>query len=145
MKTKATLIAIALIMAVMSLTSCNKTPKEMLTGEYAISSITTDLKMTSEEAGIWNKAMEDLKKTTTLILQADGKMQETINGVTKKGTWEVLGEEGEEGETLVLKLIYENKSTVNMTIHDLSSSGFTNTQNDEASHTKTVITYSKTK
>ena len=82
----------ALILAMTSLISCNQTPKEMLTGEFKISSITTDRKMPPDETEIWNQAMEELKKSTLLVLKADGTMQETINGVTTKGTWEVLGE-----------------------------------------------------
>ena len=133
----------ALILAMTSLISCNQTPKEMLTGEFKISSITTDRKMPPEETDIWNQAMEDLKKSTLLVLKADGTMQETINGVTTKGTWEVLGEEGEEGEVMVLELVKENKSTVSMKISEISGSGFTYIEPDAATQSKMVITYTK--
>ncbi len=136
----------ALLLAVTSLISCNQTPREMLTGEFKISSISTDRKMPASETDIWQQAMEDLKKSTVLILNADGSMQETISGVTTKGTWEVIGEEGEDGEdgeSMVLKLVKEDKSTVNMKLSELSASGFTYIVPDKATQSQTVITYTK--
>ena len=133
----------ALILAATSLISCKQTPRAMLTGEFKISSITTDRKMSADETEIWQQAMEDLKKSTVLVLNADGSMQETISGVTTKGSWEVFGEEGEEGETMVLKLVKENKSTVNMKLSELSASGFTYIEPDKATQSKTVINYTK--
>ncbi len=145
MKIKATFIALALILAMTSLLSCNQTPKQMLTGEFKITSITTDRKMPAEETEIWTQAMEDIKKSTLLILNADGTMQETVSGVTTKGTWEVIGEEGEEGEAMVLKIVKENKSTINMKISELSGSGFTYVEPDKATQSQTVISYTKVK
>ncbi|MBR2103865.1 MAG: hypothetical protein IJ933_01090 [Bacteroidales bacterium] len=145
MKIKATFIALALILAMTSLLSCNQTPKQMLTGEFKITSITTDRKMPAEETEIWTQAMEDIKESTLLILNADGTMQETVSGVTTKGTWEVIGEEGEEGEAMVLKIVKENKSTINMKISELSGSGFTYVEPDKATQSQTVISYTKVK
>lgn len=133
----------ALLLAMTSLISCKQTPREMLTGEFKISSISTDRKMPASETEIWQQAMEDLKKSTVLILNADGSMQETISGVTTKGTWEVIGEEGEDGESMVLKLVKEDKSTVNMKLSELSASGFTYIVPDKATQSQTVITYTK--
>ncbi|MBR3711695.1 MAG: hypothetical protein IKM98_00690 [Bacteroidales bacterium] len=145
MKIKATFIALALILAMTSLLSCNQTPKQMLTGEFKITSITTDRKMPAEETEIWTQAMEDIKESTLLILNADGTMQETVSGVTTKGTWEVIGEEGEEGESMVLKIVKENKSTINMKISELSGSGYTYVEPDKATQSQTVISYTKVK
>lgn len=146
MKIKAILIALALILTTTSLISCiSSTPKDMLSGEFKITSLTTDQKMTDEEYKIWNQAMEDLKKNTLLILNADGSMQETINGVTTKGTWEVIGEEGEEGEAIVLKFVKEDKSTTNMKLSELSGSGFTTIVPDASTQSQTVISYTKVK
>ena len=147
MKIKAILIALALILTTTSLLiSCmTTTPKDMLTGEFKITSLTTDRKMPASETEIWQQAMEDLKKNTLLILNADGSMQETINGVTTKGTWEVIGEEGEEGEAIVLKFVKEDKSTINMKLSELSGSGFTTIVPDASTQSQTVISYTKVK
>ncbi|MBP5683113.1 MAG: hypothetical protein J6X05_07730 [Bacteroidales bacterium] len=145
MRTLTRIITLTLIMAIATLMSCTKSPKQMLTGEFKISSISTDLKMTPEEQSAWNEAMEDLKKSTKLVLEANGNMQETTNGITEKGTWEVFGDNGEEGEGWRLMLTKESKSTVSMEIQELTDNGFVYTMKDEASHSKMVITYTKTK
>lgn len=145
MKKIITLITLALIVATAMLTSCTKTPKEMLTGEYRITEMTNDKKMAPDEAEIWNTAKEDFIKNTVFILNGDGTLQQTYNGVTTKGTWEVYGDDGEEGEGWRLKLIYEDKSTANLEIIALSSSGFTYVEPDQATQSKQVITYTKVK
>jgi hypothetical protein len=129
---------------IMTLTSCQTSPREMLIGEYALTGSTTDLKMSQDDMQMRQMAMEDLQKKYRLVLSGDGKFEETIN-VTKKGTWEIYGDDGEEGEGWRLKLIFEDKSTVNMEIHDLSNSGFVNVIYDEASKSTTTNTYSKIK
>jgi hypothetical protein len=130
-------------MLVASLTSCQHSPREMLIGVYEVTEVTTTQKMSDEDRMIWKEVMEDLKKSTKLVLSSDGTMLQTYNGVTKKGTWEVYGDDGEEGEGWRLKLIMEDKSTVNMVINDLTSSGFVNVMHDEASKSNTTITYAK--
>lgn len=145
MRTLTRIITLTLIMAIATLMSCTKSPKQMLVGEYTVTSISTDLKMTPEEQSAWNEAMEDLKKSTKLVLEANGNMQETTNGITEKGTWEVFGDNGEEGEGWRHMLTRESKSTVSMEIQELTDNGFVYTTKDEASHSKMVITYTKTK
>ncbi|MBQ2098886.1 MAG: hypothetical protein II480_11955, partial [Bacteroidales bacterium] len=137
--------AMMLMTLIASLTSCTRSPREMLTGEYEVSAITTDKKMSAEDMQIWQEAMEPIKKSARLSLKCDGKMQHSLNGITKIGTWEVYGEEGEEGEPCRLKLIMEDKSTVNMEIHDLTSDGFVVVEHDESSHSTSTLTYSKIK
>ena len=144
MKIKATLIALALTMVISMFTSCSKSPKEMLTGEFKVTEITTDLKMSPEETENWKIGIEEAKKST-ITLNADGTMQKTDFGVTEKGTWEVYGEEGEEGEHLCLKLIMENKATYNMEIHNLTSSGFVNIVRNESPKCTYTNTYTKVK
>ena len=139
------LIALMLVAIIATLTSCQQSPREMIVGEYKISSMTTDMKMRDDDKAAWQLAIEEYKKNTVFILKGDGSMQQTIDGVTQKGTWEVLGEASEEGESMILKIILEGKSTINMEIHDLTSNGFVYTQYDETTKSKTVITYSKVK
>ncbi len=143
-KTLRLLAAVALTLSI-CLSSCSKSPKEMLVGEYEVTSISTDQKMIPEIAEIWNETVETIKKTSGLTLRADGSAEDTSNGITRKGTWEVYGDEEENGEGWRLKITREDKSTINMEIHDLSDSGFTYIQPDDASNSTTVIVYSKTK
>ena len=134
-----------LIATTAMLTSCKQTPKEMLTGEYKISDITTDRKMSPDDAKAYNDTMEEYKKNTVLILNGDGTLQQTLNGVTTKGTWEILGDDVEDGESWRLKLIMEDKSTVNMQIIELSNSGFIYIEPDKETHSTTTIIYTKVK
>lgn len=139
------LIALMLVALIATLTSCQQSPREMLVGEYKISSITSDQKLSNDDKAAWQEEMENLKKTAMLKLKADGSLEQSICGVTQRGSWEVFGEESEEGEIMKLKFVMESKSTVTMEIHDLSNSGFTDTEYDENSKSKTIIIYSKVK
>ncbi|MCR5455746.1 MAG: hypothetical protein K6F33_12230 [Bacteroidales bacterium] len=145
MRKATNLIASTLIAAILALAACTQTPRELLIGEYKISSITSDQKFSPEERELWKEVTEQLKQTTTLILKADGSMEQTINGITQRGKWEVYGEESEDGEKIKLKIILESKATINMEIHDLTSSGFTDTEYDSQSNSKTQNTYIKVK
>ncbi len=145
MNTIIRITTLAIIAAMAILTSCKQSPRQTLIGEYKISDMTTDLKMSDDDRAAWQSAIEEYKQSTVFILKGDGSMQQTIDGVTQKGTWEVLGEAIEDGEAMILKVVLEGKSTINMEIHDLSGNGFIYTQYDENTKSKTVITYSKTK
>lgn len=143
MKKPTRLTASIIIAAMTALTSCTQSPREMLIGEYKISDITTDQKMSDEARQTWQEATENIRQTTSLNLKADGKMEQTISGVTQRGTWEIYGQEQEEGEIMKLRLIMESKATINMEIHDLTSGGFTDTEHDEKTQSTTQITYKK--
>lgn len=125
-------IAIAAL-SVLGMSGCaEKTPQEMLVGTFAI----TDIKMDGQQIQAELKDVyEGLKKSSELILNADGTMVSTTNNITKKGNWELLGDEEK-----LLKLIYEDKSTTTSEIRNINNEGFMLVQPQPEN---TIITYKK--
>ena len=80
-----------------------------------------------------NAAVEPQKDA--LILNSDGTMVSTSNNITKKGNWELLGDEEK-----ILKLIYEDKGTTTSEIRNISNEGFMLVQPQPEN---TIITYKK--
>lgn len=122
-------------LSVFGMSGCaEKTPKEMLVGTFAI----TDIKMEGQQMPVEADvvaAYEELKKSSELILNSDGTMVSTSNNITKKGNWELLGEEEK-----LLKLIYEDKGTTTSEIRNISNEGFMLVQPQPEN---TIITYKK--
>lgn len=69
--------------------ACSQTAEDMVVGKWQLSDIKTSQDIDEAEKEDFNKAMEEMKKSTNMILNQDKTYESTINGVTTKGNWEV--------------------------------------------------------
>ncbi len=108
------------------------TPDQMMVGKFHISDYKCDKPLDPELAAM----QESITRSTFVEHLPDHKLVFTENGVTKRGTWELLGGD------MQLKYVLEGMKVQTMDVHEIGGSSFVIVVKD-APNSYTYITYTK--
>ena len=119
------------------LTGCAGSQETNITGLWKITDYKTDLKIDETMKDEYEKIIEETKEKSSFEFFADKTFSQTVQGVTKKGTWEILGED------LQLKQIFDGNKILLSKIQSVSDSELVIAQKDEHSGSTVVLTLKK--
>ncbi|MBN1251048.1 MAG: lipocalin family protein [Bacteroidales bacterium] len=135
MKKTSYLFISLLIIAFIS--SCTKSPSDMIVGEWKISEIKTSEEIPDEQKEVYKQIMEDMKSSTKIEFKSDGTYQQTISEETTTGKWSFTENEN----TLVM--INENGKTEPAKIIELTENKLV--LENQLDQTKNTISWEKVK
>ncbi len=82
-------ISLFVLVSIILISSCTKSPSENMVGEWKITDIQTSSEIPDDQIEVYKEAMEDWKKSFKMVYNADGTYAQTISEETTKGSWEI--------------------------------------------------------
>ena len=89
-------ISLLVLVSVVLISSCSKSPAENMVGEWKITDIKTTSEIPDDQLDAYKEALEGMKESSKMIYNSDGTYEKSISEMTTKGTWEI----SEDGKTL---------------------------------------------
>ena len=89
-------ISFLVLVSVVLISSCSKSPAENMVGEWKITDIKTTSEIPDDQLDAYKDALEGMKESSKMIYNSDGTYEKTISEMTTKGAWEI----SEDGKTL---------------------------------------------
>ena len=89
-------ISLLVLVSIVLISSCSKSPAENMVGEWKITDIKTTSEIPDDQLDAYNEALEEIKESSKMIYNSDGTYEKTISEITTTGTWEI----SENGKTL---------------------------------------------
>lgn len=114
-------ISLLVLVSVVLISSCSKSPAENMVGEWKITDIKTTSEIPDDQLDTYKEALEGMKESSKMIYNSDGTFEKTISEMTTKGTWKIsedgktlteISEEGINESVQVLELSYNKLVTV---------------------------------
>ena len=114
------------------LNSCGKAPSEMIVGEWKIADLKTTQEISEDQLESHKEAIEDMKASSSLVINADGTYENTISESVVKGKWSInedatkLTLTDEEGNAEVSEIVElsENKLTISKEVYEVTNTIF---------------------
>ena len=127
MKNRAILFLVIGIFAI--ITSCSKSPSDMIVGEWRITNLQTTSDIPEDQLEAYNEQMEEMKKSSKIIFNEDGTFEQTILDETAKGKWnidetgKILSKKNDDGnsENLTLSELTDNKMVTISKFDDITN------------------------
>ncbi len=126
-----------ILVSVVLISSCAKSPSENLVGEWKITDIQTSYEVAEDQIEAYKEALEGMKESSKMIYNADGTYEKTISEETTKGNWEI----SEDGKTLTETS--EGGTVESVKVTELTDSKLITVS--ELDDTKNTMTFEKVK
>jgi len=78
------------------ISSCSPSPSEMIIGEWKISDVQTTSDIPDDQMDVYKEQIEEMKKSSKIVFNEDGTIEQTILDETSTGTWSI----SKDGKTL---------------------------------------------
>ncbi len=130
-------ISLLVLVSIVLISSCSKSPAENMVGEWKITDIKTTSEIPDDQLDAYNEALEEIKESSKMIYNSDGTYEKTISEITTTGTWEI----SENGKTL--NETSEEETQESVEILELSDNKLVTVS--ELDDTKNTMTFEKVK
>ncbi len=117
MKTK--LFTIVFFAMVCVFGACTTPPQDKIVGKWNLSKIETDQKLSEDEKLAYDSFIEELIKSTSITYNSDFSYEQTANGNTTKGKWQIISGSDDES-TLKLQTTDDSGQKVTVSLETLT-------------------------
>lgn len=130
-------ISLLVLVSVVLISSCSKSPAENMVGEWKITDIQTTSEISDDQLDAYKEALEGMKESSKMIYNSDGTYEKTISEMTTKGTWKI----SEDGKTLT----ETSEDGINESVEVIELSDKKLITVSELDDTKNTMTFEKVK
>jgi len=130
-------VSFLVLVSVVLISSCSKSPAENLIGEWKIIDIKTTSEIPDDQLDAYKEALEGMKESSKMVYNSDGTYEKTISEMTTKGSWKI----SEDGKTLTEKS--EEGITESVVVAELSDKKLVTVS--ELDDNKNTMTFEKVK